>query len=281
MTTSHPLRTATIVLHAALAADIVVVPAAPTVSSRVRIRHALIKRGPTIPERHAPAASRMEIGHHARAAQAHTPAIRPNSAAGTCLMASTPVRVRLDPAATPTARVRSRDVPAQVARANPADSATTAHRVAPASTPDQASRVPTIHAHRVIVRVAIVRSSTIHVGIGRKASARAASNIHVAPAEIHRMLVRKVNALTVQMHHAVPVVRVMKDCHATRIENAGDFGYGLEFSMMNRSPSSIAGKRVRCAASSDADKVVVETTSASPHSLTGWPRKSITALSPA
>src|SRR5690606_27139699 len=48
----------------------------------------------------------------------------------------------------------------------------------------------------------------------------------------------------------------------------------------NASPSSIAGKCSRCAASAAACRVVVTTTSASVHSLAGLPRKSITALSP-
>ncbi|KAG1250862.1 hypothetical protein G6F65_018575 [Rhizopus arrhizus] len=47
------------------------------------------------------------------------------------------------------------------------------------------------------------------------------------------------------------------------------------------SASSIAGKRARCAASASAEIVVVTTCSRSRISTCGWPRKSITALSPA
>ena len=236
-TISRLRRTAMTVRRAVRVAIIAVVPVV-----RIRISHAPIHRARTMQVRRVMRANRMgKVVRRVRAVLPRIPATAPNSAAGTCPMASTLVRARRDPAAIRTRHARSRDVPvpaaraslaALVARAVNSDTALVdmARRVRMASTPDRTSSVHSLH----------VRTAIVHAAIGRKAACRAARTqapvatarkVLVPVAIVRAAIIRvgnpaapaarrrtRVRMARVRIDPTLRAARVMKGCRATRID---------------------------------------------------------------
>lgn len=221
-TISHLRRTAMIAQRADPAAVIVVVRAAPTVTSRAHIRRARTAQAQR--DTQAPASPMDKAVHLVRAAALHTLATPQSFAAGTYLRAWTPARARRVRAATPMDHARTKAVPAPVARANPAvrvvpvASVGTMHRVIPVS-----MRVPASCAHPLRIPKAIVRVARIpaRVATARKAHVPAAvvqASRRAAPAARRRTPARTVHARIAPTRHAVRAARVTKVCRATKTD---------------------------------------------------------------
>lgn len=211
-----------VVLAVVRGAAIAVVPAAPTLTSRVLIRRAHTVRG----HRDLQASRMDKADRSVRVARQAMPATQPNSAAGMCLTVSIPARARHVRAATRIPHAPDLDVPAQVVRASRvvlATSVAPARRAVPAST-----LVRTNHVHSTLARKAIVRKAACRVGrtqvrvaMVRKGHVLLAidrtSNRAVRAAR-HRMHVRMDHVPTDPAHRVARVVRVTKGCRATRID---------------------------------------------------------------
>jgi hypothetical protein len=237
-TTSRQHRIAMTVQHVALAVVIAVVrvvrtPISHAPSRRVRSVHTTIRIRTTLARRVVLASRMVRAVHRARLALA-TRATRPNSAAGMFPMAWTPVRVRRDRVAIRIRRVRVRDVQDQAARVSPVA------RVVPVVFVGKALRAALVrmparmsNAHSPLVRKAIARVETARqagchvvrmqalVATDRAARGPVAIVVSISqedPAVRRRTRVRMARVLTVPTRRAVRVVRVTKDCHATRIE---------------------------------------------------------------
>lgn len=239
-TISHLRRTAMIGQRAVPAVVIAVVQAAPTLGSRVRIRHVPVMRIRATQARRVMQVQASRMGkavRRARAALLPTLATRPNSAVGMCPRASTPARVRRDRAAIPMRRVRSRAAPAQGASATRMDSVHKARRAAPDSMPARTNNVRSLRARKASAYVASVRKSMVnamaHHAARTPAQVVMARKVRDPVAIVQPAIIQVGNIAAPGVHRRTPAhmasVRidpatfraalVMKDCRVTRIDS--------------------------------------------------------------